>query len=265
MVNVSAYNFFATKCTKIIPKVPKVEQNLTPISLNDSFRFSCSPNVPCFNECCRDLNQFLTPYDILRLKNHLELSSGEFLQRYTSQHTGPESGLPIVTLRPNSTHELICPFVTEKGCRVYENRPSSCRTYPLMRAVTRSRQTGDITEQFMVLREPHCFGFDEGQTRTVGQWIDEQGIAVYNEINDKLMQIISLKNRLLPGPLDIKSSHLFYSTLYDLDGFRLLIGNSELLGNFQTDCTVTAATLEDDVALLELGMKWIKRVLFDQN
>ena len=242
-----------------------MEPDLTPISLQESFHFSCSPDVPCFNECCRDLNQFLTPYDILRLKNHLGLSSGKFLRKYTSQHTGPESGLPIVTLKPSDPYKLICPFVTDTGCRVYENRPSSCRTYPLMRAVTRSRSTGEMTAQFMVLRESHCLGFEEGKTRTLRQWNEEQGLAVYNENNDKLMQIISLKNRLIQGPLDIKSSHLFHTALYDLDNFRLQIQNSGLLDNFHVNPRIMDAALKSDVALLDLGMKWIKRVLFDQD
>ena len=132
-----------------------MDHELVPIVKEDTFCFSCSPDVPCFNECCRNLNQFLTPYDILRLKNHFGQSSGEFLGRYTSQHIGPESGLPIVTLRPFDTSELTCPFVSEKGCKVYENRPSSCRTYPLARAMARSRQTGEMTEQFVVLKESH--------------------------------------------------------------------------------------------------------------
>ncbi len=242
-----------------------MEQNLTPISFKDSFRFSCSPDVPCFNECCRDLNQSLTPYDILRLKNHLEMPSGEFLRQYTSQHTGPESGLPIVTLKPSDSHKLICPFVTDTGCRVYENRPSSCRTYPLMRAVSRSRPTGEITEQFVVLRESHCLGFQEGKTRTLRQWIDEQGVAVYNENNDKLMQIISLKNRLIPGPLDLDSRHLFHVALYDLDNFRSQIQNNGLLDNFHVNSRIMEAALTNDVALLDLGIKWIKQTLFNQN
>ncbi len=242
-----------------------MEPDLTPICLQESFCFSCSPDVPCFNECCRDLNQFLTPYDILRLKNHLGLSSGEFLGRYTSQHTGPESGLPIVSLKPNDPHKLTCPFVTDTGCRVYANRPSSCRTYPLMRAVTRSRSTGEMTTQFMVLRESHCLGFEEGKTRTLRQWIDEQGFAVYNENNDKLLQIISLKNQLIPGRLDNKSSHLFNTALYDLDNFRLQIQNNGLLDNFHVNSKIMDAALKNDVALLDLAMQWIKHVLFDQN
>ncbi len=242
-----------------------MEPDLTPISLQESFCFACSPDVPCFNECCRDLNQFLTPYDILRLKNHLRLSSGEFLRKYTSQHIGPESGLPIVTLKPNDPYKLTCPFVTDTGCRVYENRPSSCRMYPLMRAVSRSRSSGEMTAQFMVLRESHCFGFEDGKTRTLRQWIDEQGCAVYNENNDKLMQIISLKNRLVPGPLNIKSSRLFHTALYDLDNFGSQIQNNGLLDNFDVNSNIMDAALENDAALLDLGMKWIKWVLSDQN
>jgi hypothetical protein len=207
------------------------------------------------------LNQFLTPYDVLRLKNHLGLSSGKFLEKYASGHIGPESGLPIVALRPARAHYPCCPFVSKEGCTVYENRPSSCRTYPLLRAATRSRRSGEITERFMVLKEAHCRGFDRGKTQSVEQWIEAQKITFYNEINDKLLGIISLKNRLMPGPLDNKSRRLFYTALYDLDDFRSQIANG-LLSDFQTGSDIPDATLEDDVALLKLGMSWIKHALF---
>ena len=241
-----------------------MEPKLTPITLKDPFGFECSPDVPCFNECCRDLNQFLTPYDILRLKNHLGLSSGEFLAQYTSQHIGPESGLPIVTLKPGAGQDLICPFVSPRGCTVYPNRPSSCRIYPLVMGLTRSRQTGEITEQFMVLQEPHCLGFRAAQQQTVSQWMQGQEIEDYNAINDQLMEIISLKNQLRPGPLDLKSRHLFYMALYDLDNFRIQIKANGLLDDFDLDATTMDEAMTDDVTLLRVGMKWIKQVLFDQ-
>lgn len=38
------------------------------LSDDEPFYFDCQSRVPCFNACCRDLNQFLTPYDIDRLK-----------------------------------------------------------------------------------------------------------------------------------------------------------------------------------------------------
>jgi len=247
----------------ILKGAQPMDPKLTPISPQNTFRFSCSPAVPCFNECCRDLNQFLTPYDIVRLKNHLGIPSGDFLAEYTSLHTGPESGLPIVTLKPKENNDRLCPFVSPGGCTVYENRPSSCRTYPLVRALARSRQTGEITEQFMVLQEPHCRGFKESRKRSVKQWMDGQEIAIYNAINDQLMQIISLKNQRMPGPLDLKSRHLFYTALYDLDNFRSQIKKNGLLDEFPIDSMTIDEALEDDVALLKLGMKWIKIVLFD--
>jgi hypothetical protein len=218
--------------------------------------------VPCFNECCRDLNQFLTPFDILRLKNQLGLSSRQFLEQYTTQHIGPESGLPIVTLKPQDQQDRICPFVTPKGCSVYENRPASCRLYPLMRAVARSRETGEMTEQFMVIKEPHCQGFNEGQTQTVRQWIDEQGIASYNKINDQLIQIISLKSTRMPGVLDIKARHLFFTALYDLDSFRSQVADNGLLADLHLDPSMVDKAQEDELALLKLGMQWVQYALF---
>lgn len=233
---------------------------MTPLSIDDSFSFSCTKSVPCFNECCRDLNQFLTPYDILRLKNHFDMPSNLFLERYTMQHIGPESGFPIITLKTKDTSELTCPFVTPEGCSVYKNRPSSCRTYPLARVASRSRETGRITEQYMLLKEPHCLGFNQPKMQTVREWIASQDIAVYNEMNDLLMEIISLKNRLMPGPLDIKSRMFFYMACYDLDNFRSHIFEKGILKDHNLDTDTLNSVKKDDEALLKLGLKSIKKV-----
>ena len=239
-----------------------MNDHLIAIMPDEQFRFACSPAVACFNECCRDLNQFLYPYDILRLKKGLGMSAGEFLERYTIQHIGPESGLPIVALKTADASGSKCPFVTQKGCRVYPHRPASCRTYPLVRAISRCRQTGRITERFMLLNEPHCLGFDEPEEQTVRQWIKNQDIAVYNHINDHLMEIISLKSRLRPGPLDLKSQQLFYRALYDLDNFRNQVFNHNLLDDFDVHPEKLAAAGTNDTALLEVAMAWVKQVLF---
>ena len=238
------------------------DNNIIPVSLNDTFKFSCSKNVPCFNECCRDLNQFLTPYDILRLKNRLGMPSGIFLERYTTQHTGPKSGLPVITLKADHAAELKCPFVTPSGCSVYEDRPSSCRTYPLARVVSRSRERSVITEQYMLLREPHCLGFNQEQTWSVQKWIEDQGIAIYNEMNDMLMEIISLKNRLMPGRLDIRSRHIFHMACYDLNAFKSHIFDKGILDGLNLSSDTLDAVKNDDVALLKLGLKWAKETLF---
>jgi Fe-S-cluster containining protein len=239
-----------------------MEPSLTNLSPEEPFRFACSQTVPCFNECCRDLNQFLTPYDILRLKNHFAIPSGDFLKQYCSQHTGPESGLPIVALRSGAAPQLTCPFVTEAGCSVYANRPSSCRTYPLVRAVSRSRETGTRNARFMLLKESHCLGFNQNKTQTVRQWIAEQGLWEYFAYNDMLMDIISLKNQERPGPLDVKSAHMFHLALYDLDHFRLQLFDNNLIEGHKIEPAAIAAIARDDAALLTFGIQWVQRELF---
>ena len=56
------------------------EEQIKELAEDEPFNFDCRCQVPCFNRCCRDLNQFLTPYDIIRLKNHLNLSSAFFFR-----------------------------------------------------------------------------------------------------------------------------------------------------------------------------------------
>jgi uncharacterized protein len=238
-----------------------MEENFIRLSPDDKFRFSCKSSLSCFNECCRDLNQYLTPYDILRLKNNLGISSGSFLKTYTSIHTGPETGLPVITLRADPASGSICPFVTPSGCKVYKDRPSSCRTYPLARLVSRSRESGNLSEYYIIIKESHCHGFRNGKEQTVREWVTEEGIEPYNKINDMMMEIISLKNQLVPGELNIKSGYMFRMALYDIDTFRTQIFSK----GFEPDNLSNedfVAGEKDDTALLRFAFSWIKRNIF---
>jgi Fe-S-cluster containining protein len=239
-----------------------MEADMKPLLPGERFGFRCAPDVPCFNECCRDLNQFLTPYDILRLKNCLGISSGEFLKQYTISYTGPETGLPVISLKPDQSAERQCPFVRPEGCAVYADRPSSCRMYPLARALARSRESGETTEHFALLKEPHCQGFATGGMLSPAEWMAQQGLDAYNDMNDRLMTLISLKNRLLPGPLEPHLAELFYQALYDLDNFRTAVFDQDLLAGLAIDNAVLEAARTDDVALLKLGLQWVRFKLF---
>lgn len=238
------------------------EHTLIPLSLDDAFKFSCNAGVPCFNECCKDVNQFLTPYDVLRLKRHFGMTSGEFLEKYTTQHIGPETGLPVVCLKTDPADGFTCPFVSAEGCRVYDSRPSSCRTYPLARMLSRSRETGQITIQYGLIVEPHCLGHSQNQQQSVREWVASQGIAPYDAMNDRMMDIISLKNRLIPGALDLKSRHLFSMACYDLDAFRTYLTDHFQKKEFGLNDASWQLILEDDEALLKFSLAWLKQALF---
>lgn len=241
-----------------MPQEPEeaAKQELVALGPAEHFRFECTAEVPCFNECCRDLNQFLTPYDILRIKNRLKLSSAQFLKEYTARHIGPETGLPVVTLKAEYASGRQCPFVTEKGCRIYEDRPSSCRSYPLARMAYRDSKSGNLAAQYALLREPHCKGFERGSPQTVEAWIKTQGLAPYNEANDWLIDIIGLKKRLGPGPFDPALSRMFFLVCYDLDTLREQIDAGKIMADVAAE-SIPAG----DTALLEFGLNWFKEKL----
>ena len=241
-----------------------MDTDFIPLSMDDEFQFACSPEVPCFNQCCRDINQYLTPYDIMRLKNRLEMTSSRFLNEFTVEHIGPQTGLPIVSLKALPREDLRCPFVAEEGCQVYEDRPASCRTYPLARAVSQSRDTGQLVENYALMQEPHCKGFGQQQVQTVREWIDDQEIAEYNRFNDMLMRIISLKNQHKHSPLDLREQHLFRLALYDLDAFRDHLTANRLPDDLCPGKTEWPTLLKNERQLLAFGHRWLEWMLFDQ-
>lgn len=241
-----------------------MDNRFDPLSPDETFVFDCHPQVACFNACCRDLNQFLTPYDILRLKQHLGIDSGKFLQTYASEHLGPQTGLPVVTLRCEPP-ALRCPFVSRRGCRVYPARPTSCRLYPLARAISRSRSGDRIEEHFAVVRESHCDGFRTGTARNPRQWMRSQQADVYAAFNDLFLELIRLKNRTKPGPLPLHDQHGFRTALYDLDRFRLHLDEPTIAGNYGLTAAATAELNADQEALLRFAHRYVKREVFGEN
>ncbi len=242
-----------------------METDMIPLARADRFQFACGPEMDCFNACCRNLNQFLTPYDIYRLKSRLNLPAGEFLSRYTVEHLGPQTGLPVISLKAVPDEDLQCPFVADTGCQVYEDRPSSCRTYPLARAITRSRENGEVTEHFALMCEDHCHGPKQPHTQTVREWIEGQQLEEYNRFNDKLMEIISLKNQFHPAPLDIREQRMFHLALYDLDGFRKHLQEGDYNEGHPLGEEMRSALGGTDVDLLVFAHNWVRWALFGKG
>jgi Fe-S-cluster containining protein len=247
---------------KTDPMGTAMSDPISPLDRRQTFCFACSPQVPCFNACCRDLCQALTPYDVLRLKQHLNLSSADFLKRYTESHTGPGTGLPVVGLRFREGDGRVCPFVTVSGCRVYAARPASCRTYPLARGVSRHRHSKKMTEYWALIREPHCLGFANGHEQTVDQWIHEQQLDAYHQANDRMLTLIARKNRFRPGPLTPVESARVFTALYDVDTLRGQLSTGSCPAVATIDRPRFTKPRQDDLALLVAAMEWVEKTIF---
>ena len=93
----------------------------------------------------------------------------------------------------------------------------------------------------------------------------DQDVAIYNDMNDMLLEIIGLKNRLIPGPMDIKSRFAFHMALYDIDTFRSQIFEQHIFDNWFLEETTLDTLKHDDVELLKRGHRWIKEILFGND
>lgn len=240
-----------------------IPDDLPTIGPNDTFRFACGPNLPCFNRCCAQLSMPLTPYDILRLKRNLELPAPEVLRMFTTMQKDEETGLPIFLLRMIESVEAPCPFLTPAGCSVYDDRPGACRSYPLGRGA-RIGLDG-VCERFFIVREDHCRGFDSGPERTPNEWFAEEGLASYIRFNDMYMRLLSLL-RASGKPLDTRLSGMATLCLWQLDKFGEFVEKMELFTKVNGPATENPAfgrnDLAGDEALLELGMNWLELITF---
>lgn len=249
-----------TPAAEMIP-VSAMEPRLIPLEADQLFDFACHPRVLCFNACCHDLNHFLYPYDVLRLCRHLRMPSGDFMERYARIHPGPETGLPVATLRLDPVRNMACPFVGSAGCGVYPDRPAACRLYPLARAVRRCGQTGRRTEHFALLHEAHCMGHGCGQRRSAAAWVQDQGLTPYHCMNDPFVDVLAVKRRAHPAPLSLAEDQLVRQALYDPDRFRTRVlarPAGDPLTASATECERLAA---DDEALLVFAYRWVAALL----
>jgi Fe-S-cluster containining protein len=237
-------------------------QSLPKLTPEDTFRFECGPHVPCFTDCCAKLELRITPYDVLRLKRKLGISSGDFLDSYTNTKLGAVHGFPEFVLKMGSSNESQCPFVTPQGCSVYEDRPGACRMYPLGRASTSHPLDGSRREFYFTVKEDHCRGFEQKREWKVSEWVDDQGLIEYNQVNDLLMELYVLKTRGKAVALGPQHVQMFVMACYNLDRFRDFVFRSKFLEKFDLDKDVVATFGKNDLELLKFGVRWLRFALF---
>lgn len=216
------------------------------------FRFLCHKGVACFTKCCRNVNIFLTPYDIIRMKNRLGISSGEFLERYTRTLIKDNYSLPVVLLKMSEQGDKPCPFLTPEGCSIYDDRPWSCRLYPL------DRDSNEEDEFKLIVGEDFCYGLKEPKEWIVEDWLEDQGFIAYDNMNIMFEQITKAETEWKDKVPDRSVIEMFFITCYDIDKFREFVFESKFLKVFDIDQATVERIRTDDKELLKFGFKWLK-------
>ncbi|MFC1520998.1 YkgJ family cysteine cluster protein [Elusimicrobiota bacterium] len=231
---------------------------------DSEFTFECHKNVKCFNDCCADVNIFLTPYDIIRLKNALGMVAGDFLKKYTILPFDKNLKYPVVLLKMGDDEKKACPLVKKDGCSVYNDRPWPCRMYPLGLASPKDGGSELDKEFYFLLREGGCEGFNETKKWTVGEWLKDQGINEYSEMG-KEFKYITLNKFFYEGEgLTPKRAEMFFMACYDIDKFREFVFNSSFLDKFEIDEETKKKCETDDTELLKFAFKWLRFSLFGE-
>ncbi len=237
------------------------------LGLQSKFTFSCDKDMACFTKCCRDIYIILTPYDIIRIKNRLQMDSAEFLAGFTRPGKIDNTELPVPILKTLEDEEKTCPFLTKKeGCSIYDVRPATCRYYPIGAGIFHNKDEAADEKFFALIKEAHCLGHDLGEERTVAEWRTSQGLDDYDEVNAGWIEII-LKRKSL-GPfvtIPDKTLQMFFMGCYNLDAFRRFVFESRFLDVFDVPEDQLNRMKEDDAALLAFATKWLKKTFFGEG
>ena len=230
-----------------------------------TIRFRCHRSVACWNACCSNIDISLTPYDILRLKHRLDLSSTEFLDRYTVPYELEKDGIAGVKLRPVDGGTA-CRFMTPEGCGVYGDRPTACRYYPVALLSMRRQDETTDRDSYAMVKEPHCLGHQEPRELTIDAYRAEQGLPEYDELARGWRQLILKKKSSGPtiGKPSKRSLQLFFMACYDLDRFRAFVASDGFAELFDLPADEMQMILTDDTALMLFGFRFLHQTLFGE-
>ena len=232
---------------------------------NDKFTFNCYPGISCFNECCRNIDIVLTPYDVLRLKNNLGIATTEFIANFANFYEVDAHGLPGLKLKTKEDLKT-CTFLTEEGCAVYEDRPTACRYYALGNMAMRKKDSAEVELGYFVVKEDHCKGHYEDNEQTISEYRCSQGLEDYDEMNLGFQELVLKKKSSGPtvGAPSPRSMQLYFMAAYDMDRFREFIKSQGFAEVFDIPSNEFSSIIEDEKKLLLFSVRFLKQVLFGE-
>jgi Fe-S-cluster containining protein len=236
----------------------------TRIEPGDIFNFRCYPGIGCFNRCCRNLNLFIYPYDLIRLKQALDISSDEFLEQYVDVVLRPSNFFPEVLLRMAENDEKTCPFLTSSGCSVYADRPDTCRTFPIEQGMLYDAGTKKDIPIYFFRPPEFCQGQHEEHEWTIASWSDDQESEQHHKMTIRwagLKRLFQTDPWGPEGPEGARAKMAFMA-IYNVDRFKEFIFQSSFTKRYKVKTAVLKKLEKGDAELLKFGFEWVKLFLW---
>jgi uncharacterized protein len=250
------------------PFTKSTSDKVVPIKLteNSRFKFRCHKGVKCFTACCSNINIVLPPYDLLRLRKRLGMTTEDFINQYCTIEILAKTLLPVIILKMGNDEKKSCPFVTPDGCTVYEDRPSNCRYYPLGMATLRKKDAeGGKDEFYFMVKEDHCKGFEEDKDWTVAEWRKDQNADHYDDMNRGWMEVLIKKKSFGEKEFPEIKNQMFFMVSTNTDYFREFVFGSSFLETYDIPADRIEKVRTDDEELLKLGYEWLRSAMFAEE
>ena len=246
--------------------MPEVMRGKRQLGAEDSFCFGCHDGLACFTDCCSDVNIMLTPVDVMRLSRRAGLETSEFLDRHTLTPITKALHLPVKLLKMDEERDKKCPFLADEGggCTVYEDRPWSCRMYPVGMAIPPARAGVEPEPEYFLFEDDFCKGRGESTEWTIAAWQENQGCHKNEELENEFGEVVSHPWFIGGRQLNPKGMELYHMACYDLDTFRRFVFESTFLTRFELDDEYIEKIRNDDDALLSFAFTWLRFALFGE-
>jgi uncharacterized protein len=250
------------------PDIPFPNSPVVPTMVEGThvIEFSCHKGIGCWNACCSNIDISLTPYDVLRMKTRLGITSTEFLKDYTAPYAMEKDGIAGVKFRPIEGGSA-CRFMKPEGCDIYSDRPTACRYYPVALLSMRKQDENFDRDSYAIVKEDHCKGHEVNRRISIADYRKEQGLEEYDELARGWRQLVLKKKSSGPsiGAPTLRSRQLFFMACYDIDRFRDFVFAESFGKLFELKPEEKEAFATDDVALLQFAFRFLRQVMFGEE
>lgn len=250
------------------PDIPFPNSPVVPTMVEGThtIEFSCHKGISCWNACCSNIDISLTPYDVLRMKTRLGISSTEFLKDYTVPYEMEKDGIAGIKFRPIEGGSA-CRFMKPEGCGIYSDRPTACRYYPVALLSMRKQDEYVDRDSYAIVKEDHCKGHEVNRRITIADYRKEQGLEEYDDLARGWRQLVLKKKSSGPaiGKPSLRSRQLFFMACYDIDRFREFVFAESFAKLFELQPEEKESFAKDDVALLQFAFRFLRQVMFGEE
>lgn len=165
-----------------------------------TFHFECTRS----GECCRHMEIFLNPYDILRMAKALDTTTIQVIQDQLLFLENRQQGILKPVLK--AAREGVCEFNSNRLCRIHRDRPLPCRLFPIAR----------IDEDFHLQQVSYCKGLASQREQDVDTYIQEEEAQEHLDAAKPYHRVMRTYVTM-DGLLDQETKDLFHTVLYDFD------------------------------------------------